>query len=139
MFYFHIGPLPFDDKAKKLLTPEAKQYLFDLAARLESLPDFTSESVEGLFRVYAEEKALKLGAVAQPLRAALTGSTISPPIFGVAALLGKQESLKEFAPLNASRVWCLTVSSPQEQVRIFLRATCGAKRPLASHAVAPLL
>ncbi|MGB9152243.1 MAG: glutamate--tRNA ligase [Alphaproteobacteria bacterium] len=94
VFYFHIGPLPFDDKAKKLLTPEAKQYLFDLAARLESLPDFTSESVEGLFRVYAEEKALKLGAVAQPLRAALTGSTISPPIFGVAALLGKQESLK---------------------------------------------
>jgi glutamyl-tRNA synthetase len=94
VFYFHNGPLPFDDKAKKLLTPEAKNCLADLAARLENVSDFTAETVEGLFRAYAEEKALKLGAVAQPLRAARTGSTISPPIFGVAALLGKEESLR---------------------------------------------
>lgn len=94
VFYFHNGPLPMDEKAKKFLTPEAKQYFSDLAARLESLSDFTSENVEALFRTYAEEKSLKLGAVAQPLRAALTGSTISPPIFGVAALLGKDECLR---------------------------------------------
>jgi glutamyl-tRNA synthetase len=94
IFYFHKGPLPFDEKAKKLLTPEAKQILSDLAARLEGVSDFTTETVEALFRAYAEEKAIKLGAVAQPLRAALTGSTVSPPIFGVAALLGKEETLK---------------------------------------------
>jgi glutamyl-tRNA synthetase len=94
VFYFHNGPLPMDDKAKKLLTPEAKQILADLAARIESLSDFSGETVEANFRAFAEEKGIKLGAVAQPLRAALTGSTVSPPIFGVAALLGKDETLK---------------------------------------------
>ena len=94
VFYFHVGAFAFDEKAKKFLTPEAKQYLADLSVRLESLVDFTAESVESVFRAYAEEKALKLGAVAQPLRAALTGSSVSPPIFGVAAHLGKEESLK---------------------------------------------
>jgi glutamyl-tRNA synthetase len=94
VFYFQEGPLKIDDKAKKLLTPEARQYLADLAARMKELPDFTAHAVEELFRKYAEEKGLKLGAVAQPLRVALTGSTISPPIFGVAGLLGKEETLK---------------------------------------------
>jgi glutamyl-tRNA synthetase len=94
VFYFHEGPFKMDDKAKKLLTPEAKQYLADLAARIKDLPDFTASAIEELFRKYAEEKALKLGVVAQPLRAALTGSTVSPPIFGVAGLLGRTESLK---------------------------------------------
>ncbi len=94
VFYFHDGALPMDDKAAKLLTPEAKQHLAVLAERMTGLPDFTAEAVENLFRSYAEEKGLKLGGVAQPLRAALTGSTVSPPIFGVAALLGKEESLR---------------------------------------------
>ncbi|MDE2030386.1 MAG: glutamate--tRNA ligase, partial [Alphaproteobacteria bacterium] len=94
VFYFHEGPLPFDDKAKKLLTPEAKQLLSDLAGRMESLSGFAAPEIENLFRAYAEEKGIKLGAVAQPLRAALTGSTVSPPIFGVAGLLGKDETLR---------------------------------------------
>lgn len=98
VFYFHEGLLKMDDKAKKLLTPEAKQYLAALAEQMKSLPDFTAHAVEELFRKYAEEKGLKLGAVAQPLRAALTGSTVSPPIFGVASLLGKEETIKR---LNA--------------------------------------
>jgi glutamyl-tRNA synthetase len=98
VFYFHSGPLPMDDKAKKLLTPEAKQHLAVLAERMKALNDFTAEAIENVFRAYAEEKGVKLGNVAQPLRAALTGSTVSPPIFGVAALLGKEESLKR---LNA--------------------------------------
>ena len=93
LFYFHAKPLPVDEKAKKLLTPEAKQHLTSLTERLTALPDFTSENIESIFRAYAEEKGIKLGAVAQPLRAALTGSTVSPPIFGVAALLGKNEAL----------------------------------------------
>jgi glutamyl-tRNA synthetase len=79
--------------AQKILTPEAKQYLIDLVARIETLPEFTQESLEALFRAYAEEKGLKLGAVAQPLRVALSGSTVSPPIFGAAGLLGKEETL----------------------------------------------
>jgi glutamyl-tRNA synthetase len=94
VFYFHDGRLPMDDKAVKLLTPEAKQVLADMAARIEALADFSGEAVEALARAYAEEKAVKLGAVAQPLRAALTGSTVSPPIFAVAGLLGKVETLR---------------------------------------------
>ncbi len=93
VFYFHIGPFPIDDKAKKLLSDEAKQHLAVLAERMKDLPDFSAQAIEELFRKYAEEKGLKLGAVAQPLRAALSGSTVSPPIFGVAALLGRDEAL----------------------------------------------
>jgi glutamyl-tRNA synthetase len=93
-FYFHTGPLTMDEKATKLLTPEAKQHLKALTPRLDALPSFTSEAIEGLFNAYATENGLKLGVVAQPLRAALSGSSVSPPIFGAAALLGKDESLK---------------------------------------------
>lgn len=101
VFYFHSGPLPFDDKAKKLLTPEAKTHLTTLAERIKDLAEFKAEAVEGVFRAYAEEKGLKLGAVAQPMRAALTGSTVSPPIFGVAELLGKNETLARIRAVAA--------------------------------------
>ena len=93
-FYFHKGAMTLDEKAQKLMTPEAKEHLAALSIKLKDIVDFTAENVEGLFRTYAEEKGLKLGAVAQPLRAALSGSSVSPPIFGVAALLGKEETLK---------------------------------------------
>ena len=94
VFYFHDGAFTMDEKTQKLLTPEAKQHLAVLAERLKALGDFSAEAIETAARAYAEEKGLKLGAVAQPLRAALSGSTVSPPIFGVAALLGKDEILK---------------------------------------------
>jgi glutamyl-tRNA synthetase len=93
-FFFRNGPQTPDEKAQKLLTPEAKTHLAVLAARLKSLPEFNSGAIEELFRAYAEENSLKLGAVAQPLRAALTGSTVSPPIFAVAGLLGRDETLR---------------------------------------------
>ena len=96
-FYFHKGAMALDEKAQKIMTPEAKQYLADLSLRLKDIVDFTAENVENLFRTYAEENGLKLGAVAQPLRAALTGSNVSPPIFAAAALLGKDETLKRLA------------------------------------------
>ena len=97
VFYFHSGPLPMDEKARKLLSPDAVAYLSELMLRCENIVDFTAENVEAAFRAFAEEKSIKLGAVAQPLRAVLTGSTISPPIFGVAALLGKTETLRRMA------------------------------------------
>lgn len=93
-FYFHSGAFTFDEKSLKILTPEAKQHLAELATRLEKMDAFTHEALEALFRAYAEEKGLKLGGVAQPLRVALSGSTVSPPIFAVADLLGKNETLK---------------------------------------------
>lgn len=92
--FFFQRPQGFDEKAQKLLTDDAKVLLQELAVELEKLPDFTGEAIETLFRTYAEAKGLKLGAAAQPFRAALTGTTISPPIFSAAALLGRGEVLK---------------------------------------------
>jgi glutamyl-tRNA synthetase len=82
-----------DEGAWKLLTDDAKKHLRALAEQLNMLDAFTGEKIEALFRDYANANALKLGAVAQPFRAALTGSTTSPPIFGAAELLGKEECL----------------------------------------------
>lgn len=92
-FYVRPRPLPFDDKALKLLDTDGKAVLADLMTRLGAQSPFTREALEDLVRVYAEEKALKLGKVAQPLRAALSGSTVSPPIFEVMELLGRDASL----------------------------------------------
>jgi glutamyl-tRNA synthetase len=60
---------------------------------LQTVDDWSAPATEAVLRAYAEQHSLKLGAVAQPLRAALTGKTTSPPIFDVLAVLGKDESL----------------------------------------------
>ena len=100
-FYFLPRPLPMDEKARKQLTPDALQILKDLAKQLADLPAFTHDTIEGVFRTYATEKGIKLGGVAQPLRAALTGSTVSPPIFKAAEILGKDEVLARIQDVTA--------------------------------------
>jgi len=90
-------PIPLDDKAKAVLTPEARALLSDIAAELDSVEPWTGEATERAIRTFAEHKGAKLGAVAQPLRAALTGRTTSPGIFEVLAVLGKAESLARLA------------------------------------------
>ncbi len=91
--HFYFERIVPDEKASKLLSSEAKGYLSDLADQIKMLPVFSHESLEEIFRAYAQNKDLKLGAVAQPLRAALTGRAVSPPIFTAAALLGRDEVL----------------------------------------------
>jgi glutamyl-tRNA synthetase len=90
-------PLPLDDKAAALLTPDAKTLLTDIAAELAAVEPWTAETTEQAVRTFAERKGAKLGAIAQPLRAALTGRTTSPGIFEVLAVLGKAESLARVA------------------------------------------
>jgi glutamyl-tRNA synthetase len=90
-------PIAPDDKAVALLTTEARAMIADLMRELERVNPWTAENVEAAVRAYAERSARKLGAVAQPLRAALTGRTTSPGIFEVLAVLGKQESLARLA------------------------------------------
>ncbi|MFN3616090.1 MAG: glutamate--tRNA ligase, partial [Rubrimonas sp.] len=87
------GPLEFDDKAAKLLTPEARDILSKLTPRLEDASQWCSEALEEAVRSFAEQAGVKLGAVAQPLRAALTGRATSPGVFDVLATLGREESL----------------------------------------------
>ncbi|MEW6092073.1 MAG: glutamate--tRNA ligase, partial [Pseudomonadota bacterium] len=86
-------PLSCDDKAAQLLNPEARALLARLVSRLEGHNDWKLEDIEAEIRAFAEEENLKLGKVAQPLRAAVTGSTVSPPIFDVLATLGRDETL----------------------------------------------
>jgi glutamyl-tRNA synthetase len=86
-------PLPLDDKAAAVLTPEARKLLGELAGDLAKVDPWTAEATEQAVRAFADRQTLKLGNVAQPLRAALTGRTTSPPIFDVLAVLGRDESL----------------------------------------------
>ena len=90
-------PLPLDDKAAALLTPEARALLGEIASDLAAVEPWMAEATEQAVRAFAERKGSKLGAVAQPLRAALTGRTTSPGIFEVLILLGKPESLARIA------------------------------------------
>jgi glutamyl-tRNA synthetase len=92
-FLWASRPLDLNEQAKALLTCEAKSVIAALLPELAAVAEWTPPAIEAVVRGYAERAALKLGAVAQPLRAALTGRTTSPPIFDVLAVLGKGESL----------------------------------------------
>jgi glutamyl-tRNA synthetase len=86
-------PLPFEPKAQALLTDSAKAMLSSLAAMLEHVA-FNHIALDQALRAFAQAGGLKLGQVAQPLRAALTGSTMSPGIDATLVALGKDESIK---------------------------------------------
>ena len=92
-FVWASRPIEANDQAKALLTDEAKGMIAALLPELQAVTDWNAATVEAVVRPYAERAGLKLGAVAQPLRAALTGRTTSPPIFDVLAVLGREESL----------------------------------------------
>ena len=85
-------PLSLDEKAAKLLTDETRAMLTTLSDRLDAT-EWNATSIEAEVRRFAEDTGAKLGNVAQPLRAALTGRTVSPPVFDVMAVLGREESL----------------------------------------------
>ncbi len=101
MFLFRTRPLDLDEKAEKLLDAEARALLADLLPLFEGLDDWTEEALDTAVREFAEASGLKLGKVAQPLRAALTGSGVSPGIFDVLVLLGREESLARIADQTA--------------------------------------
>lgn len=100
-FYVRPRPLPIDEKAARLLDPEARQLLGELTRWLEEIDPWTEAEAEACVRRFAEDQGKKLGKVAQPLRAALTGSTTSPGIFEVMALLGKEEALARLRDATA--------------------------------------
>jgi glutamyl-tRNA synthetase len=89
-------PIRLADKAARLLTPDARRLLADLLERLGGV-EWQPEQLEDEIRAFAEQKGTKLGSIAQPLRAALTGSLASPGIFVVMQALGQEESLGRIA------------------------------------------
>lgn len=92
LFYCQSVPLPLTDKAVKLLDAEALENLAVLAISLEKLTSWEIGALEACVREFADAKGIKLGQIAQPLRAVLTGSTVSPGIFDVMAALGRGEA-----------------------------------------------
>lgn len=92
-FLFAERPLELSDKAQALLDDGARARLARLSPLLHAQNDWTIEAVEATTKALAEVLDIGLGKLAQPMRAALTGSTTSPGIFDVLVLLGKEESL----------------------------------------------
>ena len=93
LFYVLERPLAVDDKAARLLDEGGRAELTAFRLVLASVADWRKDVLEEAARVFAEGRGQKLGKVAQPLRAALTGSTVSPPVFEVMEALGRDETL----------------------------------------------
>ena len=85
--------MDFNDKARKLLDENAVRRLTDLHAAFAGLEEWSEDVLEASVKAYIEDADIKMGEVAQPLRAALTGTTASPGIFEVLAVLGREEVL----------------------------------------------
>lgn len=92
-FIFASRPLDLDEKAASLLNDEGRAVLKAVLPDLESVGEWNVEALDAAVRAHAEKTGLKLGKIAQPLRAALTGRATSPGVFDVLAVLGRDESL----------------------------------------------
>ena len=101
-FLFAKRPLEMTEKAENLLTDDARLLLAKLSSQLKSENNWTIEALEATTKALAEELELGLGKLAQPMRAALTGTTTSPGIFDVLVLLGRDESLARIDAQAAS-------------------------------------
>jgi glutamyl-tRNA synthetase len=97
-----LGAIPFltndiimDEKARtKHLTPDVAPLLTELAGRLKTIDPFTHDELEKVFNAIVTEKAIKLGKLAQPVRVALTGGTVSPGIYEVIEVMGKDRTIQ---------------------------------------------
>ncbi len=96
-------PHSMDTKAAKLLDHDARSILERLGARLADVEPWSESQLETTVRAFAEAEDMRLGAVAQPLRAALTGRTASPGIFEVLEALGRDESLARLSRAGQAR------------------------------------
>ncbi|HTN95518.1 MAG TPA: glutamate--tRNA ligase, partial [Nordella sp.] len=95
-FLFAERPLALDDKAKQIMADGGVAALQALLPVLEAA-DWNVQSLEAAVKAHAEQTGAKLGKLAQPLRAVLTGTSTSPGIFDVLDVLGREESLNRIA------------------------------------------
>lgn len=94
LFYVRPLPLPIDEKAQKFCTDEHRATVQKALEALQNLTAWDHDSLEQAMRDLSESADIKLGKIAQPLRVALTGSTISPSIFEIMEVLGRDGSLE---------------------------------------------
>ena len=97
-FFLHDAQsLPYAEAAvTKFLTPETREHLAILAERMQALPAFDHKSLEEMVNAYLEETGLKFKALAQPIRVAITGTTMSPGLFETMEVLGSERTLERF-------------------------------------------
>ena len=93
LFLFSVRPISIDSKAAKLITPNSRELMATLAGELNNLTNWNPDSLDTTIRSFADNHDMKMGKIAQPLRAVLTGKTVSPGIFDVMSALGKEETL----------------------------------------------
>ncbi len=96
-FLFAARPLAMDEKAADILVHGGRAHLAALMPTLREVGEWSGPALEAVVRAYAEATGAKLGVIAQPLRAALTGRSTSPGIFDVLTVLGREESLGRIA------------------------------------------
>lgn len=92
-YLFVSRPITLDPAARKTLDDDARSLLILMSDALSKLPDWSTTALEACIREIGTTRDIKLGKLAAPLRAALTGGTSSPPIFDVLFSLGREESL----------------------------------------------
>jgi glutamyl-tRNA synthetase len=91
--FFFREPVMDEKAVAKHLTPEGRALLVELRSVLSGLPAWDAATLHAAVQAFAESRQLGLGKIAQPLRVALTGGTISPPIDATLALLGREKVL----------------------------------------------
>ena len=92
--FFFENEIEFDEKAaSKFLNPENSGLIMKLRDELTKIETFSTENVKSVFHLVMEEETIKLGKLAQPVRVAITGGTISPGIFETISLLGKDRTI----------------------------------------------
>jgi glutamyl-tRNA synthetase len=101
-YLYEKRPLSLDEKAARLMDEDARQRLSAMIPRLEALSVWSAQTTEEATRTFAEEAGVKLGQVAQPLRAALTGKATSPGLFDVMEVLGREECLARLSDQGPS-------------------------------------
>ena len=94
LFYFTDDIVYDKEAADKFLNKEIVDHLAAIAERLPSLQDFTKKGMENFLRAVAGERGVSLKVIAQPLRVALTGKTVSPGVDEVMITLGKEKVIK---------------------------------------------
>jgi len=94
-FYMRALPYTYEDKALKLINKgNAKELLAKFVASLDAVSEWTQENLENAAKSLAESEEVGLGKIAQPIRVALTGSTVSPSVFEVMTVLGREETVQ---------------------------------------------
>jgi glutamyl-tRNA synthetase len=102
--FFFRAPAAYDEKAvRKHVTAEVLTLLAEASSELDHLADWSAPAIHGVINGFATAKGISLGKLAQPIRLAVCGGTVSPPIDATLAILGKTEALTRLA--RARAVW----------------------------------